>query len=64
VAWRAFAARNGVADLTSFLERIYKYGRAEPRELDPIIGCSILTEPFFWAERDWIPAPLSALESN
>lgn len=57
VAWRAFAEKNGVADFTSFLARIYKYRRAEANDLDPIVGCNILTEPFFWSEPDWIPIP-------
>lgn len=57
VAWRAFAEKNGVADFASFLARIYKYRRGEARDLDPIVGCNILTEPFFWPERDWIPVP-------
>src|SRR3546814_5386194 len=29
-----------------------------PRE-DPIIGCRILTEPFFWPRDLWIPVPES-----
>lgn len=57
VAWRAFAEKNGVADFAGFLARIYKYRRAETRDLDPVVGCNILTEPFFWPERDWIPVP-------
>jgi putative restriction endonuclease len=30
---------------------------ARPHEPDPTIGCSILTEPFFWSEDQWIPIP-------
>lgn len=59
VAWRAFGEKNGVANLASFLARIFKYRRAEARELDPVIGCNILAEPFFWPEHDWIPVPPS-----
>ncbi len=57
IAWGAFAAKNGVVDLATFLARIRKYRRSEALELDPIIGCNILTEPFFWPEDRWIPAP-------
>lgn len=57
LAWSAFGQKNGVADLAEFLGRIPKYRRSAKVEADPTIGCNILTEPFFFAEEDWIPIP-------
>lgn len=57
-AWQAFGRKNGVPDLETMRERIGKYRKSPlgPRE-DPTIGCIILTEPFFFAETNWIPVP-------
>jgi len=59
LAWEAFGANNGVADMRDFLRRIRKYRRSEVQtpSPDPVIGCNVLAEPFFWAEEDWIPVP-------
>ncbi len=57
LAWSAFGEKNGVADTGAFLQRIRKYRRTHEAEPDPTIGCSILTEPFFWPDDQWIPAP-------
>ena len=43
--------------LEQFLTRIAKYRRTKNLERDPTIGCSILAEPFFLPEHDWIPIP-------
>jgi putative restriction endonuclease len=61
LAWEAFGEKNGVRDRNDFLERIHKYrsrGKS-PKELepDPVVGCNILTQPFFFPERAWIPVP-------
>ena len=58
VAWTAFGEKNGVADLAQFRARIHKYRRSERIEPDPLVGCSILSEPFFWPEEEWIPIPV------
>lgn len=61
LAWEAFGEKNGVTNFAEFLARIRKYrgkgGGASKPEPDPIVGCNILAEPFFFAERDWIPVP-------
>jgi putative restriction endonuclease len=57
LAWSAFGEKNGVLDLDEFRARIDKYRRSRPSEADPTIGCSILTEPFFWPEDRWMPVP-------
>jgi len=58
LAWEAFGENNGAPSFERMLERIAKYrdaGRPGRAEYD--IGCIILTDPFFFPEDDWIPAP-------
>lgn len=57
LAWSAFGEKNGVADLGQFRARIGKYRRTDLTEADPVVGCSILAEPFFWPEEKWIKVP-------
>jgi putative restriction endonuclease len=57
LAWAAFGEKNGVADIAQFRARILKYRRSGPMEPDPLVGCSVLSEPFFWPEKEWIPIP-------
>jgi HNH endonuclease len=54
LAWRAFDVKNGVRDHAALLERIRKY-RSGEESPDPMIGCNVLAEPFFWPEDQWIP---------
>ena len=58
LAWEAFGTKNGVASMQELLERVKKYRRGE-LEPNPTIGCSILTEPFYFTRDQWIPAPES-----
>lgn len=58
LAWDAFGQKNGVRDLGDLLTRVRRY-RTDDRSIDPIIGCNVLAEPFFFERRDWIPAPSS-----
>src|ERR1700733_2588310 len=58
LAWDAFGAKNGVASMQELLERVKKYRRGEV-EPNPTIGCSILTEPFYFPRDQWIPIPES-----
>jgi putative restriction endonuclease len=60
LAWEAFHEGNGAVSLAEMRRRIIKYRRidANVRE-DFSIGCRILTQPFFFDERDWISAPTS-----
>lgn len=60
VAWEAFGAKNGVASLAEMRERIACYRRDPPilnPRVDPVIGCRILTRPFFWPRELWLPVP-------
>ncbi len=58
LAWEAFGDKNGRADYQSFYSAIHKYRKSDRKtEPDPVIGCIILTSPFFFAQSDWIPIP-------
>ncbi|MBU3693753.1 MAG: HNH endonuclease [Rhodocyclaceae bacterium] len=60
LAWEAFRESNGVASLQEMRSRIARYRRVDPGDRSDFeIGCRILTQPFFWEERDWIPVPPS-----
>ena len=56
MAWAAFGAKNGAATCATFEAMIRKL-TAESQLRDPTIGCTILTQPFFWPKSDWIEAP-------
>lgn len=55
LAWEAFGEKNGVVSHEELLERIRRY--REHDLVDPVIGCNILAEPFFFAREDWIRVP-------
>lgn len=58
LAWSAFGEKNGAASYEETRRRISRLRGKEPRPWDDYtIGCAILVDPFFWIERDWIPAP-------
>ena len=61
LAWAAFGQGNGAHSLQEMRTRIAKYRRAEAASdrKEFSIGCRILTQPFFFAERDWIGLPMS-----
>jgi putative restriction endonuclease len=57
LAWEAFGTKNGRSNYPDFRQAIYRYrGTNTHAEPDPLIGCIILTQPFFWPQSDWIPA--------
>lgn len=60
LAWQAFGTKNGVTSLGDMRERISRYRRddtlLDPRA-DPLVGCRILTQPFFWPRDQWVPIP-------
>lgn len=58
LAWEAFGYKNGTNEFINFRNAIYKYRKSDYQtEPDPMIGCIILTEPFFFDRQDWIPVP-------
>jgi putative restriction endonuclease len=58
LAWEAFREANGARSAQEMRSRIARYRRADPTDrTDFEVGCRILTQPFFFDERDWIPVP-------
>lgn len=58
LAWQAFGTKNGTTSYEGLQKRINKYrSRNGINGENTPIGCIILTEPFFFDERDWIPVP-------
>jgi putative restriction endonuclease len=58
LAWEAFGEANGAATLTQMRARIARHRRLAPDErTDFMIGCRILTQPFFLDEKDWFENP-------
>ncbi len=58
LAWETFGNKNGAIDYDTFANSIYKYRKTNRRnEPDPVIGCIILTSPFFFPREHWIPVP-------
>jgi putative restriction endonuclease len=58
LAWDAFEGKNGINSLEELRARVRRYRRADTT-LDPIIGCNVLIEPFFFERTKWIPTPKS-----
>lgn len=60
LAWEAFREANGAQSAGEMRARIAKYRRSDPSDRSDFpVGCRILTQPFFFAEADWIPVPQS-----
>lgn len=60
LAWEAFGNANGAHSLREMRARIAKCRKGDPKDRSDFqIGCRILTQPFFFAEDAWIPAPPS-----
>ena len=60
LVWEAFKEANGARSEQEMRTRIVKYRHADPGDRNDFdVGCRILTQPFFFVERDWIPVPTS-----
>lgn len=58
LAWEAFGKKNGTSSYEEFSERLWRYREKNRIDLaNPYVGCIILTEPFFFEEKDWIVQP-------
>ena len=58
LAWETFGQANGARSGAEMRARITRLRRADPRSReDFVIGCRILTQPFFLERSDWIPVP-------
>jgi putative restriction endonuclease len=58
--WEAFGRKNGSADYDTFLRLIARYKKldVEPEQIaTTIVGCIVLTAPFFLPRDRWIPIP-------
>jgi len=55
LAWDAFGTKNGASSYPEFDRMIRSLSRSEER--NPEVGCTVLTQPFFWREDQWIPEP-------
>ena len=57
LAWDAFKEKNGAPTFEEKRRRIEKYRKVSPSIEDYRIGCILLSQPFFFAEDQWIPVP-------
>jgi putative restriction endonuclease len=57
LAWEAFGIKNGARSFQEMRARVEKYRRLGSSSDDYSIGCIVLRDPFFFAERDWVPVP-------
>ncbi len=58
LAWEAFEQKNGAENFENFRSRIMYFRKQQEKfDPDPMIGCIILAEPFFFERNEWIPVP-------
>lgn len=57
-AWRAFEHENGVNNWAELSDAILRYRVSKDESVEnPVIGCIILNEVFYFDERDWFDVP-------
>ena len=56
MAWDVFDAGNGCESLTE-LQRMIIPLRKDTNDLNPKIGCIVLTNPIFFSQEDWLEVP-------
>lgn len=56
IAWDVFGERNGCSTFDEFRRMILNY-RDDKTNLNPTIGCIVLTSPIFFQKEDWIETP-------
>lgn len=56
IAWDTFHNRNGCESYEEFRKKIIGY-RIDKNNLNPVIGCIVLTNPIFFKQDDWIQIP-------
>lgn len=57
LAWDAFGRKNGTPSHDELFLRIEKYRGLNPTRESTQIGCTIITEPFWFRDSDWLPVP-------
>ena len=55
LAWEVFKEANGVASLNALQEKISSI--RSDKEQNPVIGCTVLTQPFYFSDDNSLPAP-------
>jgi putative restriction endonuclease len=56
IAWDTFRNRNGCETYDAFRQMILNY-RSDKGNINPTIGCIVLTNPIFFHPQDWIETP-------
>jgi len=56
IAWDTFKNRNGCDTFDEFSKMILNY-RTDKSNINPTIGCIVLTNPIFFKREDWIETP-------
>ncbi len=56
IAWDTFRKSNGCETYDEFSRMILKY-RSDKQNLNPTIGCIVLSNPIFFKSEDWIETP-------
>lgn len=56
IAWDTFKNRNGCETFDEFSRMILAH-RADKKNINPTIGCIVLTNPIFFKKEDWIETP-------
>lgn len=56
MAWETFQEKNGLSNMDDFILLLSKIRHTQIYD-NTLIGCSILTQPFFFNEKDWIEQP-------
>ena len=56
IAWDTFKDRNGCENYNEFTKMILNY-RQDKNNINPTIGCIVLTNPIFFKREDWIETP-------
>jgi putative restriction endonuclease len=56
IAWEIFNKRNGCESYQRFQKMILQY-RKDKDDVNPSIGCIVLTNPIFFRKDDWIAVP-------
>ena len=56
MAWDVFKERNGCDSIDKFKQMILQY-RNDKENINPTIGCIVLTNPIFFKPKDWLDVP-------
>lgn len=56
IAWDVFEERNGCESFDRLKQMILQY-RTDKENLNPTIGCIVLTNPVFFKQEDWLDVP-------